>query len=171
MSGWGRGGGAHLLLGGASVPLATPGQGRAQGPRCRGRSLRLGGGLGTWSWQVRLGKQGGWKGEVKNLFVVSLLAVVVPTGSLYLHQPWSWLGPHIVLLDLRSFYYPLTRNNSWTYVDRTFLCTPKVRIPSPRPPRKRLSQAEVCKPTDSGPDLQTPEKLWSECSGSGWPRV
>lgn len=81
MSGWGRGGGAHLLLGGASVPLATRGQGRAQGPRCREQSLRLGGSLGTWSWQVRLGKQGGWNGEMKNLFVVCLLAVLVPTGS------------------------------------------------------------------------------------------
>lgn len=147
MSGWGRGVGAHLFLGGASIPLATCGQGRAQGPPCRGQSLRLGGGLGTWSWQVRLGKQGGWKGEMKNLFAVCLLAVLSlqgvflpphPTPGLYLHQPWPWLGPHIVLLDLRTCYYPLTRNNSWAYVDRTFICTPEVRIPSPRPLRKRL---------------------------------
>lgn len=56
MSGWGRRGGAHLLLGGASVPLATCGQGGVQGPFLQ--SLRLGGGLGTWSWHVRLGTLG-----------------------------------------------------------------------------------------------------------------
>lgn len=32
MSGWGQRGGAHLLLGEASVPLATCGQGGARGP-------------------------------------------------------------------------------------------------------------------------------------------
>lgn len=75
---------------------------------------------------MRLGKQGGWNGE---MLVVCLLAVLSLQGVSS--------HPNHIVLDLRSCYYPLTQNNFWAYVDRTFICTPEVRIPRPRPPRKR----------------------------------
>lgn len=88
MSGWGRRVGAHLLLGGASVPLATCGQGGAQGPFLQrtepeaGRwpgHLELAGEAGDTgspgSWEARAGKSEALtKGEEVCLFAVCLLA-------------------------------------------------------------------------------------------------
>lgn len=64
MSGWGRRGGAHLLLGGASVPLATCGQGGVQGPFLQRTEPEA----GRWPGHLELageagdaGSPGGWE--------------------------------------------------------------------------------------------------------------
>lgn len=87
----------------------------SRGLSCRGQSLKLGGGLGTWSWQVRLGtlrvREVGRleQGKVRHSQKEKKGSVCVPTGRVgsptpipVPHQPWPSLGPHVVLLNFRT---------------------------------------------------------------------
>lgn len=117
MSGWGRRGGAHLLLGEASVPLATCGQGGAQGPFLQrpepetGRwpgHLELAGEAGD-TGSLELGKVRPSSKEKRFVYGVPTGRVGLPTGGHrefpyppVPHHPWPWLEPCVVLLDLRT---------------------------------------------------------------------
>lgn len=84
-----------------------------RGLSCRGQSLRLGGGLDTWSWQVRRGVGGRWEagagqGEALTVEGVCLQCAYwqgwlttgsyrelqgIPVPICTSHHPWPWMGP------------------------------------------------------------------------------